>query len=630
MNTQKQILLIVVLFFTLVGGCAAYSIIDLPYRAPSQATWTKDQSVERGALLFANNCRTCHGIKGEGGVGLPLNKPEFKDQDPLILASNKQLLQTTLYCGRAGTRMPAWLNTNGGSLNGEQIVHLIDLITSPADPNLKENGQPFTDAQGNPSSEGWLQAIEFAHNLNRESTAVVGGYNLDGIAKSHLIGYAELAKLNNLSIDGILKQGSVLKIPGFKNDPNGYDYNVYKDNETITKVADSQHVGAIMIADLNNLPYKFTQNKEVATFTLLDDKGNAVPGLFPGTVLKLPTSAVYVVSSGDTLDDVAKKHGLSASDIRSLNTDVLAAQNYTDTSKPLESENRLKLPNGTAAVVQTGQTLGTIATSHGLKVADLATLNGLDPVTGVAKPGDKLKLPDNTRYIIAIGDTLASVANQHGITADALASAQTPKATDPLSQSVVLKLPQVDKFTTVAQTLEEVAKGYSNVTAESLATANKVPANAQLHVGQNLALPADSWGSAPPDTLNTGSACVQHAVPDSVYKTLLPGASPTTAVASPTTVSTGVSVVANANDYTVTADGKAQPPNEGIVLVAKGTAVVFTNKAGLHTIDDNGKNTGTGIDFKVGDTRTLTFTDSGQHKITCEVHPAMLLDIFVQ
>ena len=73
MNTQKQIFLIVILFFVFTGGCTAYSIIELPSRAPSQVKWTKEQSVERGALLFANNCRTCHGIKGQGGVGLPLN-----------------------------------------------------------------------------------------------------------------------------------------------------------------------------------------------------------------------------------------------------------------------------------------------------------------------------------------------------------------------------------------------------------------------------------------------------------------------------------------------------------------------------------------------------------------------------
>ena len=127
MNTHKQIVLIVALSFLFVGACAAYSAIDLPLRSPRQSAYFQSESIDRGALLFANNCRTCHGIKGQGGVGLPLNKPDFKNQDPLILVANQALIHTTLFCGRAGTLMPPWLNTNGGSLNTEQIQHLIDL-----------------------------------------------------------------------------------------------------------------------------------------------------------------------------------------------------------------------------------------------------------------------------------------------------------------------------------------------------------------------------------------------------------------------------------------------------------------------------------------------------------------------
>ena len=69
MNTQKQIILIVALTFIFVGGCAAYTAIDLPIRAEDQQEWTRDQSRERGALLFANTCSNCHGTKDQGGVG---------------------------------------------------------------------------------------------------------------------------------------------------------------------------------------------------------------------------------------------------------------------------------------------------------------------------------------------------------------------------------------------------------------------------------------------------------------------------------------------------------------------------------------------------------------------------------
>jgi mono/diheme cytochrome c family protein len=190
LNTQKQIVLIVALLFIFVGGCAAYTAIDLPIRAEDQSQWTKDQSLERGALLFANNCRTCHGNRGQGLVGPQLLANEatnFQNQDPLILKANRDLIRRTLYCGRAGTLMPAWLNTNGGSLNAVQIEHLIDFITAP----IKQS------ESGDVESEWWDAAEGFAHNLNDEVSVLVGGDTLGTIAKAHGIGPKELAAANN-------------------------------------------------------------------------------------------------------------------------------------------------------------------------------------------------------------------------------------------------------------------------------------------------------------------------------------------------------------------------------------------------------------------------------------------------
>ena len=625
MNTQKQIGLIVVLFFLMVGGCTAYTAIDLPHRAVIQADYQHDQSVERGALLFANNCRTCHGIRGQGGVGLPLNKPDFQNQDPLVLAATRGLLTTTLNCGRAGTRMPAWLNTNGGSLNSEQLVHLMDLITEPVDPSGK-----YLDDTGQPTSRGWSEAVGFAHNLNRESSALVGGDSPDTIAKSHLIGYAQLAAANNLPVNGTLKQGSVLHIPGFKAMPNGYDYHVYNNNETITKVADSQHVGAVILADLNNIPYTFSEVRGKATFTLLDDKGVAVTGLFPGTNISLPEGSQYVITPGDTLASIAKQLNVSTSSITALNPD-LAPKDPTATlsdTTELNSARKLKLPAGTGIVVQKGQTVGVLATQHGITVDALQKANNLT-VESILKAGDKLTLPPGTNYTIQTGDSLASVATGHGITEEALASANNLKPGDFISPDVVIKLPTISKFTLAGQSLDDIAKTFSNVTAASLAKANNLSApDVILRIGQPLAVPADSWGAAPPSTINTGTACVEHAVPQSVYNTLPGVGTPVAAPTAPATVSKTVLLETHADDWTVTADGTAQPANKGVVSIAKGTTVNFQNVVGLHTITENGVMQG--ANFTVGQKRTITFDTAGQFHITCDFHPDMSAYIFVQ
>lgn len=620
MNTNKQIVLIVVLSFLFVGACTAYSAIDLPLRSPRQSAFFQSESIDRGALLFANNCRTCHGIKGQGGVGLPLNKPDFKNQDPLILAANKALIHTTLFCGRAGTLMPPWLNTNGGSLNAEQIQHLIDLITAPVDPNLK-------DDEGNPTSEGWLKAVEYAQNLNRAVTVIVGGDSLDSIAKSHQIGPQQLSDLNGgIGVNDILPRDMIVKLPPNHAFPNGHDYKVLSNNETLAKIADSQHVGAAILADLNSLPYTLDAK---ANFSLVGQDKSPIPGLFPGDKLALPDGATYVVKSGDTLDSIATQHGLSASAIQSLNGAVTGS---LKTSDPIDAIGKLKLPAGAFVIAKAGQTLAAIATAYNVKPEDIATANNITADVQL-KGGEKLTLPASAQWVINRGDTIQSVAQGSGVTADALAQANNLKVTDPISPDVVLKLPKVNQFTITGQTLDEIAKAYSNVTADSLGAANGVPANAILRVAQTLKLPADAWGSAPPTSINPGTACVQNAVPQSTFQTL-PGIATAVAIpppSAPTTVSTSVTITSGPTEWDVTADGTAQDPNKGSVLVKKGTAVNFVGKAGLHTITVNGqRNGGSNDTFNVGDTRTITFNDTGTFKITCDFHSQMLAYIYVQ
>lgn len=602
----------IALLFLFVGGCAAYSAVDLPIRAEDQQQWTKDQSLERGALLFANNCRTCHGNTGQGGVGPQLRANEttkFQDQDPLVLAANRALIQRTLYCGRAGTLMPAWLNTNGGSLNAIQIQHLVDFLTYPV----------ADDGTGEMTSKWWGEAEEFAHNLNDEVAVLVGGDTLATIAKAHGVGPKELAAANNLPVEGTLKQGSEINIPAFKGS-KAYTYTAYKDNETITKIAEAQFVGARILADLNDITYDFTEKRGVATFALTLN-GQEIAGLFPGDKLKLPAGATYQVSSGDSKLSIAQQHSITVSQLESLNKNIDASL-ASDAALPFE--HMLTLPKLTA-VVQEGDTLGTIAQQHGLKVDALATENGIG-TDAVVAVGTALKLPSGTKYIVQTGDTWVEVAKAHGSTAAELAAANSLKETDPLLSVVVLQLPQIDSYVVKGQSIAQVAEGYGNVTAQSLAAKNNVKPTDNLRIGLQLKLPEDAWGSAPPDAKNAGTACVQYAVSKTAFDNIT-GAGGETATA-PTTVSKDVKVDAHANDWVVTADGAASAPNKGVVTIAKGTAVPFTSIAGLHTITVNGKKDGDNL--KQGDSRTITFNDAGTFKITCDFHPDMLANIFVQ
>jgi plastocyanin len=164
------------------------------------------------------------------------------------------------------------------------------------------------------------------------------------------------------------------------------------------------------------------------------------------------------------------------------------------------------------------------------------------------------------------------------------------------------------------------------VTAASLGEANGVAGDAVLRVGETLHLPEDAWGSAPPDTRNPGTACTQYTLSKSVYEGIVnPKPDPTR----PASAASQVAIQAHANDWTMTADGQAQPANEGVALVPAGTTVQFTNAEGLHTITVNG--TKDGADFTQGQTRTFTFSEANaRYKITCNYHPDMLAWVFTQ
>jgi LysM repeat protein/mono/diheme cytochrome c family protein len=614
LNTQKQIVLIVALLFIFTGGCAAYTAIELPVRAPDQADWTRDQSLERGALLFANNCRTCHGNKGQGGVGpqlLNAEQSQFQDQDPLRLRANRDLLQRTLACGRAGTLMPAWLNTNGGALNAIQVQHLVNFLSAPIE--VSDDGEA--------TSHWWEEAEHFAHNLNAEVAVLISGDTLGTIAKAHGIGPRQLAEYNNLPIEGNIKKGTEVRIPGFRGDENGYTYTVYKSNETMAKIAESQHVGAIILADLNNIPYDFEEKRGVATLQLETPEGQDVAGLFPGQELRLPEGATYTITAGDTIEAIAERHGISISALTGPNGDVF---DDLEDDEEVPFERRLELPRP-VVIVQTGDTLAAIADAHGLELPDLAASSGLAE-DAVINPGQEITLPSDAEYVVQAGDTWAIAASIHGTDAATLAQANDTTDDTVLSPDVIIELPNIDGYVVQGQSLEDAAGGYGNVTASSLADANGVQEDTVLAIGTQLVLPDDAFGSAPPDAINPGTACVQYAVTASAFECVVNGDCGG-GVPVPEEISTSVQVEAHANDWTVTADGEEKEPNAGAAKILVGTVVNFASIVGLHNITINGETEGE--DINTGDTRDITFNDPGDFEITCSYHPDMFAALFV-
>lgn len=141
MNTSKQINIMVALIFLLLIALGAYTIFD-PTRQQEAAAIQTDLLAQRGASTFSANCRPCHGDTGQGRIGPALNRPDLRD--PAKLDVNQQFVRDTITCGRVGTLMPTWGQSEGGSLSDEQIRELVTLIT--IDPNDAWNSYVAPDS----------------------------------------------------------------------------------------------------------------------------------------------------------------------------------------------------------------------------------------------------------------------------------------------------------------------------------------------------------------------------------------------------------------------------------------------------------------------------------------------------
>lgn len=225
MNTSKQINIMVVLIFLTLVVYGAYTIWE-PIRADEAEERQEATAAERGGRLFAQNCRLCHGDRGEGGAAggrmlqAPLlDRPDlqgivdserklaanveasdtaitldeeaaFEEGDILLiddermvvkkvdvnlvevergagdteaaghsagaqvfildeaeLKTSAKLIADTITCGRVGTAMTTWGDSQGGSLNDDQIRQLTLLITTGRW-NLTEEFVEEADATG--------------------------------------------------------------------------------------------------------------------------------------------------------------------------------------------------------------------------------------------------------------------------------------------------------------------------------------------------------------------------------------------------------------------------------------------------------------------------------------------------
>ncbi|MEX2246539.1 MAG: cupredoxin domain-containing protein [Dehalococcoidia bacterium] len=187
MNTSKQINIIVLLVFASVLATGAYTLWD-PGRASDAEETQLENTLERAAYLFSQNCRVCHGDAAEGGaLGVRLGAaPALNDRrdlrgideegnvDQVLFANTYKFVYNTITCGRVGRAMPAWAQAQGGTLNTEQIKQLTVLITQgTAWEDAREFGIRGVPDHGHPGDDQYK--LFLAEPLSAGGTSVVLG-----------------------------------------------------------------------------------------------------------------------------------------------------------------------------------------------------------------------------------------------------------------------------------------------------------------------------------------------------------------------------------------------------------------------------------------------------------------------
>lgn len=163
MNTSKQVNImigVVLISIVLFGG---YMLNESNRQVQAKEEIT-ERIAERGARLFVNNCRSCHGLNGEGSVGPALNTGAF-----LILEEGNEFgaeptaqgvadgietfLRNTIACGRTGTFMPPWLQKYRGSLSDTQINQIVTMITQGRWDLVEEIGAEYDAETGSTAAD---------------------------------------------------------------------------------------------------------------------------------------------------------------------------------------------------------------------------------------------------------------------------------------------------------------------------------------------------------------------------------------------------------------------------------------------------------------------------------------------
>lgn len=238
---------------------------------------------------------------------------------------------------------------------------------------------------------GLLVAMVAAGSVAYE---VKRGDTLSAIAQQHGVSLQALVEANDFADPDLIRPGQEVVIPGAGG--AAARVHVVGAGETLASIAQKYEASISAIAKAN----------EVADPNVIRvGQKLAIPGSGRDSATAAPTS-YHVVARGETLASIAAKHGVTADAIAAANGITDPGLIYEGTRLALSGESYVaNSATGEASpathTVQAGETLDLIARKYGVSVSEIARANGIDDIDRI-RAGAVLDIPGGGGWVCPV------------------------------------------------------------------------------------------------------------------------------------------------------------------------------------------------------------------------------------
>lgn len=207
-------------------------------------------------------------------------------------------------------------------------------------------------------------------------------------------------------------------------------------------------------------------------------------------------SNYYVVKKGDSLWSIARANGLTVDELKSLNNLSSNVLHVGDTLLISSADSTGDDGNDNYYVVDSGDTLWSIARKYNLSVNELKALNNLS--SNALSVGQRLIVgkESSNDYVVSAGDTLWAIARKFNVSVDDI-KALNNLSSNNLSIGMTLKIPLYSNKQNEETNVYVVKSGDSlwsiarmfNSTVDEIKSLNGLKSNV-LRIGQRLVVPS--------------------------------------------------------------------------------------------------------------------------------------------